>query len=297
MEPKMREMLVCPICKGSLLEDRQDLQCVGCHQSYSIINGIPNFLPDNLFKSCNVTTRGQDIQEEKKFYENMYSNLQGIDDGHCVVYGYQDLYDFMDDIPTGALLDVGCGAGHHSKDLAIKGFDVIGVDISLNGLIQAKKVTKTSGQNVGFILGDIENLPFPDSSFDVVFCGLILHHFLNKKRVLKELNRVCKRFFVAFEVNSYDPISFFRFNILNPLVGIPTITKNQRTVSPRKLEHDLRKLGFANFVFQFVDVHHYTGRYPDNVRTRLLKIWSVISKLAPYKWRFNKFIMKCTKDG
>ena len=101
----------------------------------------------------------------------MYQNLKGIDDGHCVVYGYDEIYDFMSDIPRGSLLDIGCGAGHHSKDLSSLGYEVTGIDLSINGLMQAQNVSKAHNQNISFVVGDVENLPFDDNSFDVVFCS------------------------------------------------------------------------------------------------------------------------------
>ena len=100
---------------------------------------------------------------------------------------------------------------------------------------------------------------------------------------------------MAFEVNSYDPISFFRFNILNPTIGIHNITKNQRTVSPVKLERELRKLGFMDFALRFVDVHHYIGRYPNSLVSKCIFLYRKASKLMPYKCRHNKFMIKCKK--
>ena len=294
MHNRLIEKLVCPVCKGELEYDDK-LLCIRCDQSFDFIEGIPNFLPEKLFKKYNLELKDQDLIEEQNFYDNLYSDLKDLDDGHCVVYGYEELYDFMSDIPSGTLLDVGCGAGHHSKDLAIKGFEVTGIDISVNGLFQAKKVCKSSNQIVDFILGDIENLPFADNSYDVVFCGLILHHFPKKNKILYELTRVCKSCLVALEVNSYDLISFFRFNILNPTIGIHNITRNQRTVSPVKLESDLRLLGFSNFEFNYIDVHHNIGRYPNNLKSKMLYGYKVLTKFLPYRFRFNKFMMKCKK--
>lgn len=294
MESRLLRKLACPFCKCKLEYDGQ-LRCLKCGQSFYFIDGIPNFLPESLFEKYNSELKKQDLYEEKDFYENMYSDLVDQDDGHCVVYGYEELYHFMGDIPIMTLLDVGCGAGHHSKNLALKGFEVTGIDISLNGLVQATKIRETYNQDIDFVLGDIENLPFLDSSYDVVFCGLILHHFSQKTKILSELSRVCKSYLVAFEVNSYDPISFFRFNILNPTIGIHNITKNQRTVSPVKLKRDLSRLGYGDFEFKFVDIHHHVGRYPNSVTSRCLRAYKHIGKFMPYKCRFNKFMMKCRK--
>jgi SAM-dependent methyltransferase len=294
MKKSLMEKMVCPACKNKL--DLQDkLICRICGKQYDIIEGIPNFLSDRSAGDNNIAAESQDLDEEMQFYENLYTDLNGLDDGHCVVYGYKELYDFMEGIHAGSLLDLGCGAGHHSKDLSLRGFEVTGVDISLNGLKHATKLSQATNQEIDFIVGDIENLPFDDNSFDVVFCGLILHHFPKKEKVLMEISRVCRKYMVAFEVNSYDPISFVRFNILNPTIGIHNITKNQRTVSPVRLQKDLTRLGFNNFAFEFVDVHHHIGRYPDSFKSTLLKYYQKLNMVLPSKCHANKFMMKCQK--
>jgi len=289
------EKLACPICKKDLSDQDENLVCEGCRKSYTVFKGIPNFMDDSLIEEYNANARGQSLQVEKSFYDNMYENLDGVDDGHCVVYGYEEIYDFMDDIEGGTLLDVGCGTGHHSKDLSARGYEVTGIDISLNGLIHAQKVEQASNQMNDFALGDIENLPFKDGSFDVVFCSLILHHFLDMSNLLSEINRVCKKYFVTFEVNSFDPISFVRFNILNPTIGIHNISKNQRTVNPTKLEKQLGTYGFTDFSTRFVDVHHYVGRRPESFRSKMILAYQKYGFFLPRKSRYNKFLMKCRK--
>lgn len=108
---------------------------------------------------------------------------------------------------------------------------------------------------------------------------------------------MCKRYFVTFEVNSYHPISFIRFNIINPTIGISTITKNQRTVSPDKLRKELDIQGLKNTSVKYVDIHNYIGRNPDSLKAKLLNVYKKVSNLLPYKCRFNLFIMKASKPS
>jgi SAM-dependent methyltransferase len=290
------DKMMCPLCKGAMKADDDSVRCINCSQVYPILDDVVNFLPQELMEKYNKNFKHQDLFEEHSFYQNLYQDLQGLDDGHCVVYGYDEIYDFMTDIPHGTLLDVGCGAGHHSKDLTAIGFQVTGVDISVNGIQQARKLSDAHGQNTRFCLGDVENLPFEDNAFDVVFCGLIIHHFPRREKLLAEIKRVSKKYFVTFEVNTYDPISFIRFNIINPTIGIHNITKNQRTVSPDKLKKDLERLGFGDFAIKFVDIHHHIGRNPRGIHAKILKTYSKLMKLMPEKFNSNKFILKCSKQ-
>lgn len=290
------DKMMCPLCKGTLREEEVSVRCSDCSQVYPIIfDRVVNFLPQDLMEKYNQNLKHQDLFEEHAFYQNLYENLKDLDDGHCVVYGYDEIYNFISDLPRGTLLDIGCGAGHHSKNLTNLGFQVIGIDISVNGIRQACKLAYVNSHSTRFCLGDVENLPFEDNAFDVVFCGLIIHHFPKRDKLLAEVKRVSKKYFVTFEVNAYDPISFLRFDIINPTIGIHNITKNQRTVSPDKLRTDLGKLGFDDFKIKFVDVHHNIGRYPKSLKTRLLKTYGNFMQVMPGKFRNNKFILKCAK--
>lgn len=297
MKPRTVDQIACPFCKGDLQlrAEPERLFCESCKLDYRIVDGVPVFINDDVFDKYNADLKQQNLDEEQTFYEQMYSDLKGLDDGHCVVAGYDDLYQFMQGIEPGTLLDVGCGAGHHSKDLARLGFEVTGIDISLNGLKQAREVNAAAGQDSDFILADIENLPLKDNSYDIVFCGLILHHFPKRDKLLKELNRVCRKHFVAFEVNAYDPVSFFRFDVLNPLIGLPNITKNQRTVSPFRLAKELRGLTFAECSWEFLDVHHYVGRYPDSFKAKMINTIKGLTNAMPVQYKNNKFMLKASR--
>ncbi len=113
-------------------------------------------------------------------------------------------------IPTEAkglrVLDAGCGSGAFSGSLADMGFSVTGLDVSDEMIVLARATVK----NAGFFVGDILRTPFPENSFDIVFCGGVLHHFpgrlrecaLEFRRVLKPGGRVYFFEPYAFSLNS-----------------------------------------------------------------------------------------------
>ena len=67
-------------------------------------------------------------------------------------------------IPSGSsILDCGCGKGRHSIYLNEKGFEVTGIDISENSILEAKKSEK---ENLTFYVHDMRNL-FRINYYDV----------------------------------------------------------------------------------------------------------------------------------
>lgn len=65
------------------------------------------------------------------------------------------------------ILDLACGFGRHSLELARRGFHVIGVDITSDYVKHASNVAKTEKLNAQFIHSDIRDINF-ENEFDVV---------------------------------------------------------------------------------------------------------------------------------
>jgi len=65
------------------------------------------------------------------------------------------------------ILDLACGPGRHSIELAKRGYKVTGFDYSETFLIKAKTFAKEAGVNVRLVQGDMRELPF-QNEFDIV---------------------------------------------------------------------------------------------------------------------------------
>ncbi len=88
------------------------------------------------------------------------------------------------------VLDVGCGAGFLSNELAKQGLQVTGVDLSEESLKVAAKHDHTN--SVVYQSADAYHLPFPDATFDVLTAMDFLEHVENPDLVIKEFSRVLK---------------------------------------------------------------------------------------------------------
>ena len=96
-------------------------------------------------------------------------------------------------VPGARVLDVGCGPGTITVDIAdrVAPGRVIGIDASADVIDQARR--DASGvDNVEFATGDVYALDFPDSSFDVVHAHQVLQHLPDPVGALREMRRVCK---------------------------------------------------------------------------------------------------------
>lgn len=92
------------------------------------------------------------------------------------------------------LLDVATGGGHTANAFAPLVKRVTAVDLTQEMLLAADKFVKGNGnQNVEFVKGDAEDLPFSNDSFDVVTCRIAPHHFPNINEFIKEVFRILKQ--------------------------------------------------------------------------------------------------------
>jgi len=113
-----------------------------------------------------------------------------------------------------SLLDVGCGPGTLTVDLARlvgSGGHVLGIDPAAEALVPARQHAHEAGQgNVSFALGHVEHLDLPDGTFDVVHAHQLLQHVRDPVAALREMRRVCRPGgLVAVRDADYGAMSWF----------------------------------------------------------------------------------------
>jgi SAM-dependent methyltransferase len=97
--------------------------------------------------------------------------------------------------PGLSLLDVGCGPGTITLDLAriVAPGPVIGLDASEEVVTQARALAAESdASNVRFEVGDLFALKYDDARFDVVHAHQVLQHLVDPVTALVELRRVLR---------------------------------------------------------------------------------------------------------
>lgn len=91
------------------------------------------------------------------------------------------------------VLDIATGTGWTARQLALRGAEVVAVDLAEDLIDAAKAIAREAGLNIEFLVGDAERLDFDDASFDVVIstCGVMFAQ--DPEAAAAELARVCKK--------------------------------------------------------------------------------------------------------
>jgi ubiquinone/menaquinone biosynthesis C-methylase UbiE len=108
------------------------------------------------------------------------------------------------DLRNKKLLDLGCGPGIHAKEYVKRGAEVIGVDLS-EEMIRLAREYCPDGK---FRKSDAYQLPFQNSSFDIVTSSLLLDHVDDLSKVVDEVGRVLK------------DNGLFVFSVPNPIINL-----------------------------------------------------------------------------
>jgi arsenite methyltransferase len=139
--------------------------------------------------SCCDSPAGVDFSES---YEGQEGYLAEADMG--LGCGLPTAFSTMAEGQT--VLDLGSGAGNDAflarAQVGEKGH-VIGLDFTPEMIAKARKNAELRGfSNVEFLQGDIENIPLPDCSVDVIISNCVLNLVPDKNRVSAEIFRVLR---------------------------------------------------------------------------------------------------------
>lgn len=92
----------------------------------------------------------------------------------------------VETMPRGArILDAAVGLGQLAGRMQQRGYDVVGIDYSLDAAIHVKKIL-----GIPVVIGDLTRLPFRDGAFGGVTTGETLEHLDDDASAVREISRV-----------------------------------------------------------------------------------------------------------
>lgn len=125
------------------------------------------------------------MTKEKYFFENeIYSNNYK--------FRFKTDKDLLDDIklikPPASILDMGCGDNGSIFELAKRGYDVTGIDISKTLIKNLKNYAKNKKIKIKLICKDIEKYNFTKKYDIIIMMGIL--HFIPKSKINEFLRKV-----------------------------------------------------------------------------------------------------------
>lgn len=109
----------------------------------------------------------------------------------------QSIVDYLDLPKNGTVGDIGAGTGNYSQAIAEKGYQIKCIEPS-DVMLKQKK----AHQNIQWIKGDAENIPFETGEVDGIMVILAFHHFHYPQKAIEEMERVSNGNIVLF---TFDP--------------------------------------------------------------------------------------------
>ncbi|ONK15973.1 bifunctional 2-polyprenyl-6-hydroxyphenol methylase/3-demethylubiquinol 3-O-methyltransferase UbiG [Streptomyces sp. MP131-18] len=174
------------------------------------------------------------------------------------------------DLADTPVLDIGCGGGLLAEEFSRAGCRVTGIDPSRTSLAAAGEHAKESGLDIEYKHAVAERLPFPDNSFDLVYCCDTLEHVTDTDQAIREVARVLR------------PGGYYLYDTINRTfrswIGMIKMAQDWKSVSwaPRDL-HDWRKFIkpaelWALFAAHGLDNRETVGFAPDRGPREILRL-------------------------
>jgi ubiquinone/menaquinone biosynthesis C-methylase UbiE len=191
----LAQLVICPACRGQLAWSSSSTICQSCSASFELVDQIPVLVAQRT-----ETTKLK--QRQAQYFD------RDVDDEYEITRprGTPHLHRWLLEekfrrsiagleamLADACALTVCAGSGLDAEFLARSGARVIAADISLGAARRTAERARRYGLRIASVVADIEHLPFPDGSIDIVYVHDGLHHLDRPKAGLAEMARVARR--------------------------------------------------------------------------------------------------------
>jgi SAM-dependent methyltransferase len=234
----------CPKCKRPLRPGDSALHCSECDRNYPILDGIPDFLSEDLLVSTAPNYRDIKRMEflapiyEGRLWHSFILNMAG--GRNSSIQGIASFISKTLEGVTGTILDMACGPATYGRRIASPSRNVFCMDFSMGTLRQGLINIARDGVS-GIRLGraSVEQLPFESAVFDGAICGGALHLFPDTALALREIGRTMK---------AGAPLAVTTFVAGNSLLSrLIKRRKNMHVFELPRLQQYLAEAGFEGF--------------------------------------------------
>lgn len=143
------------------------------------------------------------IYDKKEFFDQ-YAQMSRSKQGLAGAGEWHQLKHLIPRLSGKSVLDLGCGYGWHCKYAAEQGAgEVLGLDLSEKMIAEA--ASRNSGENISYRVCGLDEYDYPENTWDLVVCNLVLHYVADLETVYSRIYRTLK------------PEGTFLFNIEHPV--------------------------------------------------------------------------------
>ncbi len=190
------------------------------------------------------------------------------------------------------ILDVGCGTGRFPLDIQKTKYCVIcALDPSVDML--EKAIQKDASNEISWIRGDGQHLPFRGNIFDCVYMTLVIHHIEDKKKALQEIHHVLKSHGrCVILTNSHARL---RKQVISDFQGVVELDLKRFPTIPY-LNMIMRDSGYSTIHYYPIQYNEYmaTAEYLERVRNKYISTLTLLSDDV-FQRRYRVFESKVLK--
>jgi len=197
------------------------------------------------------------------------------------------------------VLEIGVGLGADHEMFVRAGAKTTGIDLTERAIEKTQSRLKIFNLHSNLLVGDAENLPFPDDHFDLVYSWGVLHHSPNTAKAIKEVFRVLKdggeaKIMIYHKYSLVGLMLWIRYGLLrfNPFINLETLyskylespgTKAYSQNEAMELFYDFSYLRIQNVLCHGDLLEGSAGQRHQGFLINLArKIWP--------RWFFKKFL-------
>ena len=206
--------LRCPVCRrdrtlhlqAQETDEREvregTLTCSACGAQQPVHRGVAHLLvdaPGHVDREAAGLERFADLMRADGWDRDRVRQLPNLDDGYWYVQGasINQLANTVPFAPGQSLLDVGSNTCWASNFFAVRGLNVVALDIAtaeLQGLYTSDYFIEDGTSYFERVLGSMYDMPIASASLDYVYCCEVLHHNDSEslRRTFQECFRVLK---------------------------------------------------------------------------------------------------------